>query len=539
MLLPQSSDYPFKLTIQSPNQVLHLDVNSSISVRLALDATELRVRAACGGLGSCGACLIQIVSGDFNPPTIIEWQKILPDDLATGMRLACQLYAQSHGKLFLQNPAPHSDWKSLGEAGLYRPDIHDVVTVPGYGVAVDLGTTQIRLSLWNLKNGRRIASRYSINPQIAFGADILTRLDAGQLNEAKNQMLTDLGRRAIIEGIRDILSRDMGEVSPILNQIARILIVGNTAMLKIICRSDDDSLYQPENWQQAIQLEITDMENWRKSWRCPHANISIVQPLAGFIGSDLLADLAISAITETKHPCLLADFGTNTEIALWDGATLWVTSVPGGPAFEGVGLRNGLSAEAGAICSVSKNNNKIHFNTIDDEPARGFCANGYIDAIAALLENGLLKSSGRFSSPLTERGFLLDSENIRTAIFTKDIDLFQRAKAATASAMKQLLLFSDLSIKDVSTLWICGNFGQHLNFKNAQRIGLLPEIADEKILVMANASLAGCEKLLMMSNSTEFPNSIASYTRVINMSCVPEYEENYIENLRLIPMNLK
>ena len=200
-----------KLIINSIEQTVQLSVKSEMSVCNALDTTVLRVRAACGGMGSCGACLIQIIKGQFNQPTLVERQKILPDDLAIGMRLACQLYALSDGELFIQYPAQQSDWKSMSDYPCYQSDKPFLgVSQFIYGVAVDLGTTEIRLSLWNRKTGRRIASRHATNPQVNYGADVLTRLDADQLALGK------LARKAIITGIRDILSRDMGEVSPIL-----------------------------------------------------------------------------------------------------------------------------------------------------------------------------------------------------------------------------------------------------------------------------------------------------------------------------------
>ena len=46
---------------------------------------------------------------------------------------------------------------------------------------------------------------------------------------------------------------------------------------------------------------------------------------------------------------LFLDFGTNTEIALWDGSLVWVTAASGGPAFEGCGMSYGFAAIPGAI----------------------------------------------------------------------------------------------------------------------------------------------------------------------------------------------
>ncbi len=533
MTEPDPPQHSVMVTVRSDNQVLQLPLNTDISVRKALDASDLRVRTACGGLGTCGACLIQIVSGSFNLPTPAERQKIPPEELANGMRLACQLQALSDGELYLQHPASHSEWKSLDTGTVFG---NAAITRHVYGIAVDLGTTHIRLSLWNRQSGLCIGSRYSINPQIAHGADVLTRLDADRLDDPAGHTLTYLARKAIIDGIRDILSRDMGKVAPILANIGKVLIVGNTAMLTLLCGNRDDSLYQPENWQLPIACQPSDVEAWRSDWRMPNADIGIVQPLAGFIGSDLSADLLATAVVEQQQPALLTDFGTNTEIALWDGQTLWATSVPGGPAFEGMGMRNGLTAESGAVCKVSKRDGRWQLQTLGDTPARGYCGSGFIDAIALLLEEKHLKPSGRFVEPLPASGYLLDAANPRTAIYPADVDIFQRAKASTAAAMMQLLAFAGLKTDDLQMLWICGSFGEHLDLDNAMRIGLLPAVDPGRFRLLANAGLAGCEKLLLEPAGAERLNAIVNKARVVNLGGSFEYEERFINNLRLQPI---
>ncbi|MGZ4958491.1 MAG: ASKHA domain-containing protein [Methylomonas sp.] len=527
----------FTVTVKTDEQTINLCVSESTSIRLALDATELRVRAACGGLGTCGACLIRIVDGDFNPPTLAERQKIVADDLAQGMRLACQLRARSDAELYLENPAPKSLWKSLDPGQLYQAVSGNAAVIRNiYGVAVDLGTTHIRLSLWNRQTGRRIASRYSINPQVAHGADILTRLDAHRLTDQDNRMICQEARKAIIDGVRDILSRDVGEISAILNAIGEVVIVGNTVMLTLVCGNSGDTLYQLDNWQQSISCLPQDRDAWRRAWRTPNAEINIVQPLAGFIGSDLLADVLATGMAEQSRPMLLADFGTNTEIALWDGQTLWAASVPGGPAFEGVGMRNGLPAEAGAICRVAVRDGEWQLQTISDVPARGFCASGFIDAIACLLERKLLKPSGRFAEPQAAGGYCLDANNPKSAIYTGDIDLFQRAKGATAAAMAQLIRIACLTVHDIQTVWICGSFGRHLDLQSAIRVGLLPPFEPGTVQLLAEASLMGGERLLLEPDAAKLLSSIVERSKVINLGSLLDYEDCFIDHLRLQPI---
>ena len=514
---------------------MRLQIPEDLSVRLALDKAAIRVRAACGGIATCGACTIQTIKGDFSTPTLSEWQKIPTDERENGLRLACQLYLKSDAEVFLENPAPKSNWKSFDLSDW--PDYHypafDLNNFH-YGIAVDLGTTHIRLSFWDRKLQKRIAFRHGNNPQVALGEDVLTRLDVHQQRSTDLQSLSQIVRDAIIEGVRDILARDIGEIRAILAKVGLVSIVGNTAMLALLSGQDGSQLYDPDNWENHIPCVADDIQAWKKSWRMPNAEITIQAPLAGFIGSDILADLMAIDITKNPQPVMLADFGTNTEIALWDGKQIWLTSVPGGPAFEGMGLQHGLSADRGAIRSVSKTDNGFELDIIGSGEAKGFCASGFVDAIALLRSSNDIKLSGRFANPMPE-GYCLDKHNIYTSIKAIDIDAFQRAKAATAAAMQQLLVLANISVDNLSRLWVCGAFGQHLNIKNAQITGLLPTMDSDRIQLFGNSALSGCEKMLLAPNSDEISQELRALVRVVNLSHYPEYDDRFINHLRLIP----
>lgn len=504
-------------------------------MRLALDLASIRVRAACGGIATCGACTIQAIKGEFSSPTLAEWQKIETSDREKGGRLACQLYLKSDAEVFLENPAPTSNWKSFDISSFPDYSYPIINSNPSiYAIAVDLGTTHIRLSLWDRKQQKRIACRHGNNPQSALGEDVLTRLDVQQQRGQDLQSLCQIVRDAIIEGIRDILARDIGEIKSVLEQVALVNIVGNTAMLALLSGQDGSQLYDPKNWESHIPCIADDIEDWKQSWHMPHADIAIQAPLAGFIGSDILAGLIAIDITHKTEPVLFADFGTNTEIALWDGTQIWLSSVPGGPAFEGVGLQNGLSADVGAIRSVCKDNDNFVLDVIGMSKAKGFCASGFVDAIALLRTSQDIKLSGRFANPGSD-SYLLDKNNPYTMIKSKDIDAFQRAKAATAAAMQQLLELANISIDNLSELWICGAFGQHLNIPNAQITGLLPTMDCSRIHLFGNAALSGCEKMILNPDATSKIEELRQLVHVVNLSHYPQYDECFINHLRLKP----
>jgi uncharacterized 2Fe-2S/4Fe-4S cluster protein (DUF4445 family) len=525
------------LLIHAASGDQHLEVATGQSVRDVLDLTDLRVRAACGGTGTCGACVVKLIGGAVSAPTVAEYMKLTPDERATGTRLACQLRIKGDVEILLDQPAPPSHWKSISPENLIDPTTHrPELKTHIYGVAVDLGTTHIRVSLWDRRRGKRIATRRGPNPQGAFGADVLNRLDAARASPERAAELAKLARTAIIQAVRDILSRDVGEVTPMMAEIGEVFIVGNTAMLALLTGHGGAALVDPANWLQSIDCRPPDAASWQAQWYMPHAAIALPAALAGFVGSDLVADLLATRLTDGPAGALLLDIGTNTEIALWDGQHLHVTSVPGGPAFEGVGIRHGMPAEPGAICRVHLTDAGFMLDTISGSEARGFCGSGLADAIAVLLANGKLKPSGRFAVSPGPEGLTLDPGNPRTAITGIDVDAFQRAKAATAAAMGQLLLQANLQWSDLKRLCVCGAFGHTLHIEHAQAVGLLPPISRDRIELFADASLAGCEQALLSAQGEERFIALTKMAKTINLSLIQGYEDSYIEHLRLRPI---
>jgi uncharacterized 2Fe-2S/4Fe-4S cluster protein (DUF4445 family) len=315
-----------------------------------------------------------------------------------------------------------------------------------------------------------------------------------------------------------------------------MMIVGNTAMLVLLTGQGIADLLNPNFWQAQINCQPVDYGDWQAKWLLPHAQITILPPVAGFVGSDLTADLVATSLCDDAQGAFLLDVGTNTEIALWTGKKLLITSVPGGPAFEGVGIRNGMQAESGAILHVNQNETGLILETINHEPARGFCGSGFVDAIAVLVATKVLKPSGRFAQSTNGQGFGLVADNPHTVIMGSDVDAFQRAKAAIASAMETLLEFAEMTWADIERLCVCGAFGKHLNIKNAQAIGLLPSISHEKIELNADASLAGCELALLNEDGVALFDKITANAQTFNLSLISDYEDRYINHLLLKPI---
>ena len=76
-----------------------------------------------------------------------------------------------------------------------------------------------------------------------------------------------------------------------------------------------------------------------------------IPPLpAPFVGGDVSAGLAALLEADIPRPFVLADLGTNGELALvTEAGDLWLTSVPLGPALEGIGTECGQLGGPGVV----------------------------------------------------------------------------------------------------------------------------------------------------------------------------------------------
>jgi uncharacterized 2Fe-2S/4Fe-4S cluster protein (DUF4445 family) len=283
---------------------------------------------------------------------------------------------------------------------------------------------------------------------------------------------------------------------------------------------------------------LEDSRGWSRSWGLlAGASVEIAPSLSGFVGSDLLAGVLATQLTAGPGVALLIDFGTNSEIALWDATNLWVTSAAGGPAFEGWGMHCGLPAEPGAIYRVElQEPSELSFKVVGGGEARGFCGSGLVDLMALLLKSGALRSNGKFAREIGAEGFC-PLKGRRDLVLKKgDVDAFQRAKAAIGAGTECLLKGAGLRLEDLTRICVGGAFGRSLQVSNAQDLGLLPGISARKVELCGQTALVGCELLLFAADSTGVLKSLKSRARLINLSQVPEFEDLFIENLYLRPL---
>ena len=406
---------------------------------------------------------------------------------------------------------------------------------PPLGVAIDLGTTNLRASLWDLQARRRLAARVGPNPQEAFGADVLTRLTAAMESREKAAALARLPREAIEAALRELCA--LAAVDPA--GIGRVCLVGNTAMTALLAGRGAALLLDPSNWELPLECRPEDPASWRAPWGLGvGAQLEVVQPLGGFVGADLLAGVLATRLLDGPAGSLFLDIGTNCELALWDGEVLWATSTAGGPAFEGSGIKCGRPASEGAICRVDRAGPGAGLRTfvIGGGEAKGICGSGLVDLVAALVGASVLNPLGRFTQPPGPDGFAFAEGPPALTLRKQDVDAFQRAKAPVGAATRCLMKLAGVRREDLRRVCVSGAFGRFLDVQSAQAIGLLPPIALQQTELSVSAALAGCERLLFSPSADALLDSVRRRARVVNMSQQAEFGDLFVEDLYLRPM---
>jgi uncharacterized 2Fe-2S/4Fe-4S cluster protein (DUF4445 family) len=529
-----------ELSILLNGQWRTLEYRAGASLRDLLDEADLRLRTACLGHGACGLCRVRIEGASLPPPHAAERLHLTESELATGVRLACQLRPEHDLRLELLNPAPPSRWRTLPvaeEANDYQGRGHSGIEIPvrvhhPLAVAVDIGTSNIRLALIDLRHGCWLTLCRGANPQVQSGADVLSRLSVAVKSQALAQRLSHQLVKAVGEALAEAAERQGID----LQRVVCLALVANTSMLALLTGDRIGRLLDPHNWTRRLDYRKPDGQVWIDAWCIhPHAQVELVQPLAGFVGSDLLAGLLATRFTQGPFPALFVDLGTNSEVALWDGRRLWVTSAAGGPAFEVSGYSCGMPAEAGAIYRVQQNGvGELTFCVIGDREPEGICGSGLLDLVVRLREQGLLNPIGRFTQDAAYQ--LPGTGDLYIGLNHKDVDNLQQAKAGISAAIQVLCKRSGVPLIGLARISVAGEFGRHLDVESAVSIGLLPAVEADSVELLADAALLGCSAFVLNDDAVAELEQAREKASLINLALVPEFESLFVESLYLRPM---
>lgn len=518
-------------------------VPSGATVLNAARAGGLGLLSVCGGTGCCETCRVRVIQGEVSEPSLHEREVLSDADLRAGHRLACQ--ACVRGDLVIDVPA-----ESIGteqrvqlesDSSIWGDALRDLTlparTAPGtpaFGLAVDVGTTKIAAYLVDLCSRRTVACEGEINPQVAYGEDVISRIAyADNTPDGLRTLHT-----VLLRSLNGLVERLCAAASTTPAAVVEAVIVGNTAMHHIACALPVAQLGRAP-YAPAIAGALAPAAAEFGLDVAQGARVYLPPNIAGYVGADHVAVLLAVGPPPAGRTRLVIDIGTNTEISFLADDRIISCSCASGPAFEGAHIGCGMRAAAGAIERVRVVDGEVRCQTIGGGPAIGVCGSGVLDAVAELASHGALDRHGAFrrDHPLfvlrEDKPVLvlapseLAGHNREIVLTRGDVTEIQLAKAAIRAGIDLLLAHANIGHDGVDEVVVAGAFGTYLDLSSARRVGMLPDLPADRFRQVGNAAGAGARQMVLSSECRRNAESLAARVEYIELSGDPRFADTF------------
>lgn len=504
----------------------------------------IQLPSLCGSIGKCGRCQVKF-HGQAPLPSPADRAIIAPDKLREGYRLACMVRPRksitvetAFGKEaevhVVVGSSMEGEWKDSGcgknDVGGERVRGRKGFAGEGMVAAVDIGTTTIAMQLMETESGQVLDTYTCLNPQRSYGADVISRIRAG--TEGEGERMKRLVREALAAGLEHMLGGNalseedrngnaLGEEAwnrkPGMPKL--MVISANTVMGHLFMGYPVETLgkspFLPVNIKK-VSLDFLGIPT------------ILIPGISAFVGGDIVSGLYACGLypfrkvmsipmkdamkmgethshagrrqRQREKAWLFLDLGTNAEMVIGKGNRIACTAAAAGPAFEGRGRQGRNGSER-------------------------------IEAIAFLLEKGIIDRGGLLKDPYFETGIEVELEDKKgkIRILQEDIRDIQMAKAAVRAGIYFLMKRMGITdVDEIERVYVAGGFGFYLKREAAVEIGLVPAGLGEKMEAVGNTSLAGA-KLMGMRGLSEDMEALALKAEAFQLADELLFEEKYIE----------
>jgi uncharacterized 2Fe-2S/4Fe-4S cluster protein (DUF4445 family) len=509
------------------------------------EALGVHVPTSCLKQGKCRECLVEVEAGGelLTEPAPQERHLEGRFRLACRTRLAAPGVVRCHtlrrGALRIETESDGLDQGRLrldpavardGRFVLLDGEPLASADGPLHGLALDIGTTTVALRLYDLEQGRLVATHAFENPQRFGGSDVMARIHFDGVH----------GQRLLQRTLTGYLSRAIASLPADPLTIYELVVVGNPTMRDLFFGLDVQSIGVVP-YRSATEVALaeghaatTSLSVKAKRLRLPihpDARVYGLPLVASHVGADAAACLLASGIGAGETVQALLDIGTNTEAFLGNRHRLLAASCPAGPAFEGGGVSCGMPALDGAIEGVRiRDDGQLELEVVGGAPPVGVCGSGLVDLLGELRRSGRMNAQGR----------LLDDSHALAlghglAFSEADANELLQAKGANAAGVRVLAESYGLPLARVERLYLAGGFARHIDVDAARRIGLVPDLPDDRIVKVGNAALLGASMALLSRSRRAEIEALVRRVEHVRLETHPHFFDFFVEGCQLEP----
>lgn len=511
------------------------------------------VPTSCIKQGKCKECLVEIVGGmeHLSPRTPAERHLRDPFRLSCQARVAgeagvVRCHTMRRGDMRIERHAfqlPVTRESFPLEPAVRREG--DRILLDGrpiargggplHGLALDLGTTTVVLRLFDLETGEVVAAGSFENPQRFGGSDVMSRIHYDTHHRGKLLQRTLAG----------YLTHAIEQLPVPPHTIYEMVVVGNSTMRDLFFREDVYSIGQSP-YRSVTELDIQSGKRTGTSLVAtprrlqlpihPRARVYGAPIISGHVGADAAACMLAVDLAREERLVAVMDIGTNTELILGNRHKILAASCPAGPAFEGGKILFGMPGLPGAIEQVRiRDDGSVETAVIDGAPPEGICGSGLVGALGELLRTGRMNALGRLEDGASE--VVLDTRG-EVPILLREADINELAQAKGANVAGLHIVFDQYGARfdDLDAFYLAGGFGRHLDVGSARRIGLIPDIPDQKILQVGNAALEGASIALLSAPKRQELEQLVRRVVHCRLETHPAFFHYFVEGCQFQPV---
>jgi uncharacterized 2Fe-2S/4Fe-4S cluster protein (DUF4445 family) len=421
---------------------------------------------------------------------------------------------------------------------------------PLLGLAVDVGTTTIAAYLCDLTTGDILATESAMNPQVAFGDDLIARLHYVAHHEGG---LAEL-QRTVIGEVNDLAGKAVRRAGATPSDIFDVVMVGNTAMHHLFLGLDTRALGVAP-FAPAVQGPVDTLACFLGLDFNRGCRVHVLPVEAGFVGADNVAVIIAEEPYKQDKVLLILDIGTNGELVLGNRQRMLSTSCATGPAFEGSHIEFGMRAAPGAIerIRIDPETHDVRFKVIglegwqtDYRPeeinARGICGSGIIEAAGEMLKAGVILENGNMNTDLQHERMVYEDGKPRKFIIAraeetcigrpitvslKDIRSLQLAKAALRAGEE--ILLRRYGIDKPEGVVMAGAFGTYIDKHHALAIGMLPDTGPDIVTSVGNAAGDGARYALLSLEKRKEAAWVARKVEFVELATDADFQKEYVQ----------
>ncbi len=526
-------------------------VEPGVTLFDAATRAGIRVPTSCVTQGKCKECLMEVTEGRdrLSPPTKQEAH------LSDGFRLSCQArvlrgdgpltcHTMRRGRMRIERQAvglPTVAHATRRDPAVVRKgdrvllDGEEIARASGplHGLAIDLGTTTVVVRLIDLESGDLVADTSFENPQRFGGSDVMSRIHYDTEHRGRLLMRTVVGYLA--HAIEDF------PVDPL--TIYDVVLVGNSTMRDLFFRQSVYTIGQ-NPYRSITEIEMAEGRRTTTSLVTtgqrsllpihPRARVYGAPIISGHVGADAAACMLAVGLADEDRLVAVMDIGTNTELVVGNRHRILAASCPAGPAFEGGAITCGMPGLDGAIEDVRiDDDGRVAIGVIGGGAPQGICGSGLVDLLSELRRTGRMNEMGRFEDG---RDALVVDEARGITFYERDVNELAQAKGANVAGLQVVFQTYGLRFDEIDVFYLAGGFGRHLKTAAARRIGLIPDLPDDKIVQAGNAAIEGATIALLSRSAREQLETLVRRVEHCRLETHPDFFDFFVDGCQFKPL---